>query len=42
MITNKRSSWLFNEFLLLAREEMCAEQYGEYAYWCKGLKGELT
>ena len=39
MITNSRSSWLLNKFSLSAPQEMYREQYGEYAYWCEGVKG---
>ena len=34
MITHQRSSWLLNEFSLLAPHEMYRENYREYAYWC--------
>ena len=38
MITTWISSWLLNKFSLSARQEMYMEQYGEYAYWCSGVK----
>ena len=38
LITNLRSSWLLNKFSFLALWEMCRKQYGEYAYWYKGVK----
>ena len=38
MITTRISSWLLNKFSLSARQEMYMEQYGEYAYWCSGVK----
>ena len=31
-------SWLLNKFSLSAPWEMYREQYGEYAYWYRGLK----
>ena len=39
MITNLRRSWLLSKFFLSAPLEMYREQYGEYAYWCYGVKG---
>ena len=39
MINNKCSSWLWNKFSFSASLEMYGEQYGEYAYWCEGVKG---
>ena len=35
--TNWRSSWMLNKFSLSASWEMSRGQYGEYAYWCKGV-----
>ena len=38
MITNESSSQLLNKLSLSASLEVYGEQYGEYAYWCKGVK----
>ena len=38
MITKLTSLWLLNKFSLSASFEMYGEQYGEYAYLCKGVK----
>ena len=30
--------WLINKFSLSVPKEMYREQYGEYVYWCLGVK----
>ena len=42
MINRYRSSWLLSDkFSLSAPQEVYREQYGEYAYWYKGVKGKV-
>ena len=38
MITNKSSTQLLDKLSLSASLEVYGEQYGEYAYWFKGVK----
>ena len=42
MITTQGSSWLMNKFSLSEPQEMSRESYGDYAYWCYGVKGLRT
>ena len=39
MATREGTFWLANKFSLSAPLEMYKKQCGEYAYWCKGVKG---
>ena len=39
IFSHRKSSWLFKKFSLSVSLEMYREQYGEYEYWCYGVKG---
>ena len=39
MIATPKKLWLFNKFSLSVLKETYKEEYGEGAFWCKGVEG---